>query len=186
MRVACQQIRALAKASASGPLKVRVFSNSDHLRALSAGEVDAVVGWSDDLLPLVMRTNNLSVAAPLSGTSLYADCWCTPAAAAGGAEDGEASPLLPAWLELGLQPVHAQRSKGLRGGASPLLLPGGSRGGSRSKQQPACSLLEPTEPPAGSSLLDQLLPSSEVLERSEFLEPLSPETAALYRRLLQP
>lgn len=108
---------------------------------------------ADDLLPLVQRTNNLDVAAPLSGTSLFADCWCIPAAAAGGcvccllprlrrvlavtdqqlcavaclyastavcmqsrpplrpdgtllscrAEDGEASPLLPAWLELGLQ-----------------------------------------------------------------------------------
>jgi hypothetical protein len=39
---------------------------------------------ADDLLPLVERTNNLEVAAPLSGTSLFADCWCIPAAAAGG------------------------------------------------------------------------------------------------------
>jgi hypothetical protein len=39
---------------------------------------------ADDLLPLVERTNNLGVAAPLSGTSLFADCWCIPAAAAGG------------------------------------------------------------------------------------------------------
>ncbi|KAI7842702.1 hypothetical protein COHA_003633 [Chlorella ohadii] len=64
--------------------RVRVFSSSNHVRALAAGEVDAVVGWSDDLLPLVQRTNNLEVAAPLSGTSLFADCWCIPAAAAGG------------------------------------------------------------------------------------------------------
>lgn len=105
--------------------QVRVFSNTDHVRALAAGEVDAVVGWSgklpgttpwrcccwgvlpcwrrcaaahnarrsafpppcpaaDDILPLVQRTNNLDAAAPLSGTSLFADCWCIPTAAAGG------------------------------------------------------------------------------------------------------
>jgi hypothetical protein len=100
------------------------------------------------------------------------------------AEDGEPSPLLPAWLELGLQPVHAVRSRGLRGGASPLLLPGGpwrQRGGGSE----ACSLLEPAEPPPGSPQLDRLLPSREVLERSEFLLPLDRGTEALYRRLLQ-
>ena len=118
------------------PPQVRVFSSSDHLRALAAGEVDVVVGWSggchihfqdisslsacqpaqlgrsclraaggthaathhplsaappcclglraDEVLPVVQRTNNLEAAAPLSGTSLFADCWCIPAAAAGG------------------------------------------------------------------------------------------------------
>ena len=96
------------------------------------------------------------------------------------AEDGEPSPLLPTWFELGLQPVHAQRSKGLRGGASPLLLPG-----TAAKPAAACSLLEPAGSPPGSAALDQLLPSTEVLQRSEFLLPLEPGTAALYRRLLQ-
>ncbi|KAI3429510.1 hypothetical protein D9Q98_005599 [Chlorella vulgaris] len=163
--------------------QVRVFSSTDHVRALGAGDVDAVVGWSDDLLPLVERTNNLEAAAPLSGTTLFADCWCIPTAAAGGAEDGEPSPLLPAWFEIGLQPVHAPRSKGLRSGASPLLLPGAPwrRGGAARN----CSLLEPAEPPSGSSQLDRMMPSTEVLERSEFLLPLDAETSQLYRRLLQ-
>ena len=31
------------------PLQVRVFNSSDHVRALSAGEVDVVVGWSGEL-----------------------------------------------------------------------------------------------------------------------------------------
>lgn len=64
--------------------QVKVFSSRDHVRALGAGEVDAVVGWSDDVLPLVQRTTNLAAAAPLSGTSMYADCWCIPSTAAGG------------------------------------------------------------------------------------------------------
>lgn len=83
-----------------------------------------------------------------------------------------------------LQPVHAQRSKGLRGGASPLLLPDAPqqrRGGGGQ----ACSLLEPAAPPPGSSQLDHMLPSEDVLRRSEFLLPLDRDTAALYRRLLR-
>ena len=84
------------------------------------------------------------------------------------------------------QPVHAQRSKGLRGGASPLLLPGGPwRRGSGGPGAAACSLLEDPQPLPGSSELEELLPSREVLERSEFLLPLDPETSAMYRRLLQ-
>ena len=64
---------------------MRVFgAGGDHLRALSAGEVDAVVGWSGDVIPLAQRSNNLALAAPRSGTALFADCWCCPAAAAGG------------------------------------------------------------------------------------------------------
>ena len=64
--------------------QVRVFSNVDHVRALNAGEVDVVVGWSDDLIPVAQRSNNAELAAPLSGTALWADLWTVPAAAAGG------------------------------------------------------------------------------------------------------
>ena len=95
--------------------------------------------------------------------------------------------LLPALCPLPpVQPVHAQRSKGLRGGASPLLLPGGPwRRGGAGPGAAACSLLEDAQPLPGSSELEDVMPSQEVLERSEFLLPLDPETSQLYRRLLQ-
>jgi len=64
--------------------QVEVFSNVNHLRAMSAGEVDVVVGWSDDLIPMAQRTNNAELAAPVSGTALWADMWCVPSGAAGG------------------------------------------------------------------------------------------------------
>ena len=78
--------------------------------------------------------------------------------------------------------MHAQRSKGLRGGASPLLLPGGT-------QRRACSpLREPLSAADAAALeLDNgALPQDSVLLRSEFLLPLDSETQALYRRILQP
>jgi spermidine/putrescine-binding protein len=75
---------ALAARVAALAAQVRVFSSVDHVRALGAGEVDVVVGWSDDLVPLAARQGGLALAAPLSGTALYADAWCVPAGAAGG------------------------------------------------------------------------------------------------------
>lgn len=60
-----------------------VFSSSDHLRALSSGDATAVVGWSEDLMGN-LRASNVVVAAPASGTALWADLWCVPSHAAGG------------------------------------------------------------------------------------------------------
>ena len=64
--------------------QIRVFSNVDHVRAFTAGDVDIVVGWSEDLLPLAERLPAARVAIPASGTALWADLWCVPSNAAGG------------------------------------------------------------------------------------------------------
>lgn len=157
--------------------QVKVFSNVDHVRALAAGEVDVVVGWSDDLVPLEQRSTAAELAVPLSGTALWADLWCIPSAAAGGAEDGEPSPLLPAWLELPLQPARLRRS--LRGGASPLALPAEAQGLGRGCR-PVRSNLSGV-----AKLEDSMVPSDPVISRSEFLLPVDAKTAALYSRVLR-
>lgn len=64
--------------------QVTVFSNTHHVRAFAAGEIDALVGWSDDILPLAKRSNAHAVCVPLSGTSLWADMWTIPKYASGG------------------------------------------------------------------------------------------------------
>lgn len=160
--------------------QVRVFSSTDHIRALGQGDVLAVVGWSEDLLSL--RATNVAVVAPASGTPLWADLWCIPAQAAGGARDGEPSPLLPAWMELPLQPVRAQPSKGLRGGASPLLLPPAA-----AAKQAQESRGEAEAGGLGGGELTGLgaMPPSAVLARSEFLLPLDDDTIELYNSALR-
>ena len=63
------------------------------------------------------------------------------------------------------QPARAERSKGLRGGASPLLLPPPRRpppGSSSSSSSRACALVEAR--PTGDSQLNQWLPSEDVLQ----------------------
>ena len=157
--------------------QVKVFGSVDHVRAMSAGEVDVLVGWSDDVVPLEQRSTNVALAVPLSGTALWADLWCVPSAAAGGAEDGEPSPLLPAWFELGLQ--RARERKSLRGGCSPLALPSADFDYFGKKCVPVRTKLQ-----GRSSLRADVMPSDEVLSRSEFLVPLDRETAVFYRDVL--
>ncbi|KAK9866488.1 hypothetical protein WJX84_005441 [Apatococcus fuscideae] len=95
------------------------------------------------------------------------------------------SPLLPAWLEHGLQPQRAQRSKGLDQGASPLLLPGAA---SVLPHGRACTAAQ--EPSDESSITHygmaaDNMPAETVLERSEFLLPVNSQTMQLHTRLLQ-
>ena len=158
--------------------QARVISNTDHIRAYSAGDVDVIVGSSDDLIPLAQKSSNSALIVPSSGTALWADVWCIPSHAAGGAQDGEPSPLLPAWFELCLQPVRANPSTGLQRGASPLLLPS-IQSGKKSSCHPLRS------PADGKERMDpRELPSIDVLEKSEFLESLDDATLSLYRKSL--
>ena len=62
-------------------MQVRVFSNNEHVRALSGGDVWAIVGWSGDLLPLAARTPAVQIVCPASGTALWADLWAVPSQA---------------------------------------------------------------------------------------------------------
>lgn len=88
------------------------------------------------------------------------------------------SPLLPSWLEFGLQPARVPSRPGLKTGASPLLLPEPDAAAARTE--------------AGSDGCDAVLqhsnsymPCDAVLRRSEFLLPLSPAVVELYRGALQ-
>jgi hypothetical protein len=154
--------------------QVRVFSSQDHVRAFAAGEVDVAVGWSDDLIALAARQASVALAAPASGTALWADTWAVPRRAAGGGAPGEPSPLLPAWCELALAPARAAPARGLRGGASPLLLPPAA-------EAAACAAVRP---PAGAPLPPGALPPPGVLARSEFLLPLGAAAEAMHRAAL--
>ena len=157
--------------------QAKVISNKDHVRAYAAGDVDVIVGSSDDLITLAQRSANSAIVIPAEGTALFADFWCVPTGAAGGPEDGTPSPLLPAWFELCLSPVRSKATSGLVGGVSPLLLPGD--GGTPStacrpiKERHDQQRIDPRE-----------LPSVDVLRRSEFLEPLDANTFEMYRTAL--
>lgn len=156
-------------------VQVRLFSNHEHTRALTAHDVWAVVGSSTDLAPLATRSFDVSVTAPSSGTVLWADLWTVPAHATGGSRMQGPSPLLSAWLEFGLMPSRVQHSRGLQQGAAPLELPESVSSKSEGVQ-------------AGTNADDELdggmMPDAQTLMRSEFLLPLDQETIRMYNSVL--
>ncbi|GIL81389.1 hypothetical protein Vretimale_1058 [Volvox reticuliferus] len=103
--------------------QVRLFSNHDHVRALQAGDVWAVVGYSQDLVQLAERSgSSVELLAPISGTQLWADVWAVPAGARGGHRRSGPSPLLPVWIEFTLSPGRITGQPSLKGGAPAVLL----------------------------------------------------------------
>lgn len=154
-------------------LQVRLFSNEEHTRAMTANDVWAIVGSSQDLLPFALRSSAVTLVAPVSGVALWADLWTIPRDASGGSEGFGPSPLLPAWFEFGLMPSRVQPSRGLQQGASPLQLPSMSVSSAVMD-----SLAEQAE------LLNGLMPEEQTLLRSEFLLPMDKETTAMYNDLL--
>ena len=169
-------LRLLCKAATwHHAVQVRLFSNHEHTRALTAHDVWAVVGSSTDLSPLASRSFDVSVTAPSSGTVLWADLWTVPAHATGGSRMQGPSPLLPAWLEFGLMPSRVQHSRGLQQGAAPLQLP-----------ERVTTMSE--EMQAGTDAVDELvpdaLPDAQTLICSEFLLPLDQETIRMYNSVL--
>jgi len=171
--------------------QVKFFSNTEMLKALAAGEVFVVVGWSPELLSAAMKSTNVGIVMPASGTSLWADLWTLPANLT-----NRPSPLASQWIEFTLKERRMQKSRGLRGGASPLMLPSIS-----SKPQAKGAKCQVKTASVESDYLDYntamsrrkerdrdlvngLMPSTEILAASEFLLPLSNTANAQYRQLI--
>ncbi|XP_022756433.1 uncharacterized protein LOC111304174 [Durio zibethinus] len=150
--------------------QVLLFDSVHYLKAFSVGDVWVAVGWSSDVLPVAKRMSNVAVIVPKSGASLWADLWVIPAASRletnriGGRVRGP-SPLIHQWVEFCLQTARTLPFKqGVIGGASPSALE-------------STPVKMPEEFTKGKPKLETNLiagvPPPEILERCEFLEPLS-------------
>lgn len=141
--------------------QVKFYSSEHYLQPLILGDTWLAVGWSGDILPVVARNPNLKVVVPSSGTSLWADIWVKPAS-----NTLESTDILPEWLNFCWQPESARLISLLTSGLSPVLL------------------TEPREQIPRDILKDPFLASDrQVLERSEFLLPLSEKSQAEYNSL---
>ncbi|XP_028793652.1 uncharacterized protein LOC114749324 [Neltuma alba] len=161
--------------------QVRLFDGVHYLKAFGVGDVWVTVGWSSDIIPVAKRMSNVTVVVPKSGASLWADLWAIPAASRiqtnriGGRIRGP-SPLIHQWIEFCLQGARALPFK-------QEVVPGTSPNALHVPSAKA-----PTELSKGKPRLDTNLiagaPPPEILDRCEFLEPLSDSTISDYGWLL--
>jgi putative spermidine/putrescine transport system substrate-binding protein len=142
--------------------QVRWYSSEHTLKTLVVGDAVAMVGWLDTMLPVLNQYRNLRVAIPNDGTLASADLWVQPSGAP------PATPLATDWLNFCLEEDFATQMAIYTQGLSPWLW------GAGADQVP--DLLQPQA---------ALFTQAEVLERSEFLYPLSPTAQANYDALWQ-
>ena len=182
-----------------------VQDDVEYAQALTVGDAWIAVGPSDDVLALARKSSLVRVAAPESGTALFADVWCVPASAA--RKPGGVSPLVNQWLDYTTLPSRANLRVGLRGGIAPGLFDGdavdyaatrmdGPTGGfvrydvgdadrkSWFKSAFATVFGGEVDEDAGGDLMTGGMPPDEVWAASEFLEPLSPRAAREYNDVI--
>lgn len=177
--------------------QVRLFDSVHYLKAFGSGDVWVAVGWTSDVIPAAKRMSNVAVVVPKSGTSLWADLWSIPATSSipsdrvGGRIRGP-SPLIHQWFDFCLQPARATPfEQDVFPGASPLFLPDSMLDNTDknvSIQGKSTNAFETTPVRKGAPQFDTNLvagmPPANILQKSEFLEPLSDETLLEYKWLL--
>ncbi|WP_392531918.1 extracellular solute-binding protein [Nostoc sp. C117] len=137
--------------------QVKFYSSIDYLEPLMMGDTWLAVGWSSDVLPVLGRYPELVAIIPQSGTAIWADLWVRPI-------DIATNALSDQWIDFCWQPSTAME----------------------------ISLLTKSNSPISTNILDSdiqkplrnLLQSNRsVLDRSEFLLPLSPSATEKYESL---
>jgi putative spermidine/putrescine transport system substrate-binding protein len=141
---------------------VKFYSNDYYLQALQAKDVAVAVGWSNEILPLLVNNPDLAAVIPASGTAIWADLWVRPKNAP------SHSAIISDWLDFCWQPQSANQIALFSDGSSPRL-----------ETLEAEAIL----PTVRNNPLLTLTPH---LWRScEFLEPLSVQTQQQYLKLWQ-
>ncbi|WP_309236069.1 extracellular solute-binding protein [Planktothrix sp. FACHB-1365] len=141
---------------------VRLYDSNSYLKPLILGDTWLAVGWSTDISPEVQYQNGLAAVVPKSGTALWLDLWVKPAKV-------QASPtatLGDQWIDFCWSPQVATQLSLLTATTSPIILG-----------------MNPEELPQSLRENPLLLPQSSILEKSDFLQPLSQNSIKQYQQL---
>jgi putative spermidine/putrescine transport system substrate-binding protein len=158
---------------------VKFYSSDTYLQPLILGDTWVAVGWSTDILPMLQRYSNLGAIIPASGTALWADLWVRPAAKketnkktnkkTNSPNKSKSDDLLSEWINFCWEPSNVEQISLRTKAVSPML----------NQNQPNL--------PKGlqnNSLFNALLlPEADILEKSEFMQPLPPKVAQQYQDL---
>jgi putative spermidine/putrescine transport system substrate-binding protein len=155
--------------------QVKFYSVDHYLQPLITGDTWVAVGWSVDAIELIKKNPSIGAIVPSSGTAIYADLWVQPAVSSklSAAEknafcNNDRLKLTNKWLDYCLQPQVGNQISLLTAGTAPLL-----------------TSLNPNQilPNLRQNLL--ALPPKNILDKSEFIYPLSPASQVAFDRLWQ-
>ncbi|MDJ1182497.1 extracellular solute-binding protein [Roseofilum casamattae] len=158
------EISDLAPALKALDRQALLYSSTQYLQPLIEGDSWIAVGWSTDILPILQRYG-LNAIIPQSGTSLWANVWVHPTPLSA---DTALNPAIVPWIDRFWAPEFAKQLSHLSDTVSPLLT------GLSREEIPESVLKNPVK-----------LPVQEILNRSEFLLPLSAETNEMLQKLWQ-
>ncbi|WP_445635947.1 Polyamine ABC transporter substrate-binding protein [Nostoc sp. DSM 114161] len=137
--------------------QVKFYSSVNYLEPLIMGDTWLAIGWSTDILPILGRYPELVAVIPQSGTAIWADLWVRPVGIT-------TTTLSDRWIDFCWQPSTAKQISLLTKTNSPI-----------STNIMASDIQKP---------LRSLLQSDRsVLDKSEFLLPLSPSATKQYESL---
>jgi len=137
--------------------QVKFYDSRKYLEPLILGDTWLTVSWSKDILPILATYKNIVGIVPLSGTSLWVDLWVKPKNQ--GTNQNNLQQIYK-WINFCWETESAQKINLFTNGISPIILPEKNH---------------------------QNIPtiSQEVLDKSEFINPLSELSNQEYRHLWQ-
>ena len=141
--------------------QAKFYSSDRYLQPLILEDTWAAVGWSTDILPLVKRNSQIVAIVPPSGTAMWADLWVEP-------QGQELSEGAKSWISFCWEPATANKISLLSNATSPLVI-----------------TMRPEELLPDLSKNPLIMLPQTVIDRSEFLDPLSSKALVQYAALWQ-
>jgi putative spermidine/putrescine transport system substrate-binding protein len=145
--------------------QVKFYSAETYLQPLIIGDTWVAVGWSSDVIDLIKKTPNLGAIIPRSGTSISADLWVQPTVKSN-RDRGNRSKLVQQWLDYCLQPKVSSQISLFTSGTAPLFT-----------NMKSSEILSDIRQDA------LVLPPKTILDKSDFIYPLSSTSQIQFDRL---
>jgi putative spermidine/putrescine transport system substrate-binding protein len=131
------------------------------------GDTWAALAWSGDAIDLVQKNPNIGAIVPRSGTAIFADLWVQPSSPNQSVSIARAK-LSQQWIDYCLQPKVSNQISLLTASPSPSL-----------------TSMKPDEILPDIRKNSLILPSKNILDKSEFIYPLSATSKIQYDRQWQ-
>jgi putative spermidine/putrescine transport system substrate-binding protein len=147
--------------------QVKFYSSDNYLQPLIMGDTWVAVGWSSDAIDFIQKNPNMGAIVPLTGTAIFTDLWVQPASKTNLLSIDRAK-LSQQWIDYCLQPKVSNQISLLTSSVSPLM-----------------TSLNPSDIIPDVRKNSLMLPPKDILDKSEFIYPISAASKAQYDRQWQ-